>query len=263
MFCQFEFNRFLFSKRGIIALICYLLIWSVVLVEIVSLSADVLRSSNFSEAMRQLLGEAGFAKIIEWSVPELVFYWVVAVFSFPLLAVFSSADQLCSDKARGTMRFLTLRATRTEILLGRFIGQISISASFILISIFAVLTLILYKGESSITASALLCGTIFFHLLMMVVPIIAFMTLINTFSTSSKQTIVYFFLIIVLSYLIIGLTNEYLFADAHYAQLALPMVYWIDRAQLSLSAFNMWGIPLIQTLAFLILARIQFGRSAI
>lgn len=263
LFSRFEFSRFLFSKRGVIALICYLLIWSVVLIEVVSRSAEVLRSGDFSDVINQLLGETGFSTLAEWSVPEMVFYWVVAVFSFPVLAIFASADQLCSDKARGTMRFLALRATRTEILLGRFVGQVCISASFILISLLAVLILIFYSGESSLSASILLCGKIFVHLLIMLVPIIAFMTLINTFSNSSKQTIVYFVLIILLVYITIGLLQAYVAEYARYALYALPNVNWAERIQLGLSGFLMWGLPLLQTAVFLAFARIQFGRSAI
>ncbi|MEM0911805.1 MAG: ABC transporter permease subunit [Pseudomonadota bacterium] len=263
LFSRFEFNRFLLSKRGLIALVCYLLLWSFLLIEIVSRSADLLRSSAFTDVIYPLLGEAGFEKLIEWSAPELVFYWVVAMLSFPLLAVFASADQLCSDKARGTMRFLTLRATRFEILVGRFLGQVCISACFILLSIFAVLVLVIYNGESSLSASVMLCGKVFFHLLITVVPIIAFMTLINTFSTSSKQTIVYFFLIILLVYITIGLIETYLISNVGHALLILPNVNWTARLQLGLSEFGTWGIPIIQTVIFLAFAQVQFARSAL
>lgn len=263
LFSQFEFSRFVFSRRGVIALCCYLLTWALVLTQLVSGSADLLRNPNFSEVIQDMMGQTGFAELTNWTVPEMVLYWLVAVISFPVLSVFASADQLCSDRERGTLRFILLRATRFELMIGRFTGQLLLNASFILLSIIAVILLVWFKGQSSLTLSIPIAVLVFFSLLVTVLPVIAFMTLLNTITRSSKQAIIYYLLFSLVILVLIGLVSSYVHPDASYALYALPNVNWISRLQLGLNSWLGWGVPIIQALLYLIMAHWILRRSAL
>ena len=70
----------------------------------VAKGAAFFKDPQFERFMAQLLGEVGLETLSTWAVPELIVFWLVAVLTFPFFAMFSAADQLCSDKARGTIR---------------------------------------------------------------------------------------------------------------------------------------------------------------
>ena len=103
---QFEFSRVFLSSRGWMYLFTFGLVWYFLL------NSVILNISNF------IGSNAG------WPVPELASYWKVSVYLFPLLCLVMTANQTCSDRGRGTLRFLVLRASRDSIYFGRFFAQI-------------------------------------------------------------------------------------------------------------------------------------------
>ena len=108
----------------------------------VSSATEIIFSDGFKIVASTLFGSLGLNALLEWPVAEFAIYWLVAVYSFPLFALFVTSDQTCSDKARGTLRFITLRATRSEILIGRFFGQFLIIVVLIFLTLIACIALV-------------------------------------------------------------------------------------------------------------------------
>ena len=262
-FATFEFNRFLFSKRGLIAIISYLSLWAIVLTQVIAKGADAIRTPQFERFISAFLGEVGLDKLSSWQVPELIVFWLVAALSFPIFSIFVGADQLCSDKSRGTIRFLLLRAQRFEVQLGRFIGQVAVVCVFILLSLIATNLLVITSDNSALLASLSRSLSIFVDLVLIILPILGFLALINTYTNSSKQAIVHCFLFLTLGTIIIGLLHDYLWQGFSILGYVLPLVDLSEKLRLEASFFQHILFPIVQTLAYLVGAIFIFKKQAV
>lgn len=249
-FAQFEFSRFLFSKRGLVAIISYLAIWALILTNVVAKGAAFFKNPQFERFITQILGEVGLENLSNWPVPELIVFWLVAVLTFPFFAMFSSADQLCGDKARGTIRFLLLRAKREDLLLGRFLGQVLVVSSFILLALIASNILIVWNDSTQLAAALNLSSGIFIDIVFVVLPMIAFMLLLNVYSTSSKQAIVHCLLLLTLGSIIIGLLADYVWQGLELLSYLLPNANLFNTLSLSASKAEQYLLPVAQTVAY-------------
>ncbi|NQY65033.1 MAG: hypothetical protein HRT38_15140 [Alteromonadaceae bacterium] len=120
---KFELVRLFMTKRGALALAAFVTVWSFILYYAIGSAVEYVASKSTQTIGYMLLSAEGMDKLLKWPVPELIVYWVLAVYSFPMFSLIASSDQTCTDRTRGTLRFISLRATRAEILLGRFLGQ--------------------------------------------------------------------------------------------------------------------------------------------
>ena len=102
---QFELIRIFKTKNGLIALSAFCAVWFILLYYMVSSATEIIFSDGFKIVASTLFGSLGLNALLEWPVAEFAIYWLVAVYSFPLFALFVTSDQTCSDKARGTLRF--------------------------------------------------------------------------------------------------------------------------------------------------------------
>jgi ABC-type transport system involved in multi-copper enzyme maturation permease subunit len=73
----------------------------------------------------------GLGSSQHWSIPEFDVFWQLALIIFPMLSIAMAADQTCSDRARGTLRFMVLRSSRDRVFFGRFTGVMLIQALLI------------------------------------------------------------------------------------------------------------------------------------
>ena len=130
----------------------------------VNYAADLVRTVEFRAAVEQVFGALGLTALLDWPVSELALYWLVAIYTFPLFAIAASSDQTCSDRARGTLRFISLRSTRNEIVLGRFLGQVMITSILVVLTLMATTLLALWRDTSLFLLAAVLSATLFFNL---------------------------------------------------------------------------------------------------
>jgi len=259
---QFELTRLFGSKRGVVILGAFSCIWFLIYYYLISSAADLVSSGSFKDIVISVFGELNLLNILEWGIPQLSVYWIVAMYLLPVFALLFSCDQTCSDRERGTLRFILLRTTRSELLIGRFIGQVLIVSILITITLSASLILALTKGQSiSINDLGLACKVLG-NLILVTLPFIASMSLINSFVKSAKMSIVTYILLYVLGGILINLLS-YLVADVSLLFYIYPGEQ-IDRVLgFNASVFDQYVLPTVQTIGFMLVANFSLKRASL
>jgi ABC-type transport system involved in multi-copper enzyme maturation permease subunit len=258
----FELVRLFLTKRGLLAIIAFSFCWLLILRYPIVSSVSILTSPDAAGVFDGILRSIGLSKLSTWAEPELAVYWLIALYSFPAFSLFLCTDQIVGDKHRGTLRFLTLRASRSEILVGRFVGQVAILAVLVLLTLAATLTIMTYREPTLFIAALPRASNVFGYLLISVMPFIALMSLFNTFAGSARLAFVFAILFFAGGNILVGLLSwqipalsvlNYIFPG-----------YQIDQvAGQNADALLGIGLPLLQTFLSLMLAHRIFVRSAI
>lgn len=258
----FELVRMFLTKRGLIAIAAFALVWLLILRYPIGQAVSIISAPNFEQMVRDISGSIGLSKLLDWPEAEFAMYWLVALYSFPLFAIFISSDQTVGDRERGTLRFLSLRSTRFEILFGRFLGQLAVLACLVAITLIATLAVLGFREPSLLINGFFRALSMFLILVVVLSPFVALMSLINTFARSSRLAIVLAILYFAGGGIIVGILAwqvptlnalDYLFPGVNSERLAgqnLPL----------LSAL---GVPLIQSTVFIAIAYRIFTRSSL
>jgi len=253
----FELVRMFLTKRGLIAMAAFALVWLLILRYPIGQAVSIISAPNFEQMARDISGSIGLSKLLDWPEAEFAMYWL-----FPLFAIFISSDQTVGDRERGTLRFLSLRSTRFEILFGRFLGQLGVLACLLAITLVATLGVLGYREPSLLMGGLSRAVSIFIIMVVVLSPFVALMSLINTFARSSRLAIVLAILYFAGGGIIVGILAwqvpalnalDYLFPGVNSELLAgqnLPL----------LSAL---GVPLIQSAVFIAIAHRIFTRSSL
>ena len=138
-----------------------------------------------------LTGNSGVQSLLAWPVPEITVFWVMALYLFPLFSIILTADQTASDRSRGTLRLINLRATRDEIFFGRFIGQMIIQSLLIIATIATVIALAIWRDSNLFTSSLALSALVSTNLFVVLLPYTALMALVSVIAKSARQATVY------------------------------------------------------------------------
>lgn len=258
----FECERFFKSRRGLTALVTYSIVWAFVIYKLVANAIVVLNSEQLREFAQMAFGYVGMQNVLNLSVAEFSIFWPIAIVTMPLLAIFVSSDQLCSDKARGTMRFLTLRASRNEILLGRFVGQLCVLTVFIGVTLATVIVIALMRDISLWLETLKLAGFLFVQLMVVLIPFVATMSLFNSYLKSSKQATIHFFLFYVLVSIVASLLAYYFTPLFNYLDFLLPDVKIKQAAGLKINWMT-YAVPLVQSACYLAVASVLFNRRGV
>ena len=245
----FELRKFLFNTRGIIAIIAFALVWGVLLLYPIQGASAMLLQPNIKDLVDSLFGVNTLNVLFEWPVAEMAVFWCFALYLFPMFSILIAADQFSSDKTRGTLRFLSIRTSRDSLLLGRFLGQILIQGLLILLTIIATIALALSR-DSHLILEALSSGALVgLNLIIVILPFTAVMTLLSLYARTARQAMV--------------------LATILWTLVSLPQ-WLLPGAQLSdmlnTNGFNSLAftpIPLLQTMAALLLCRIYMQRSSL
>ena len=259
---RFELFRLFGSPRGWFALAAFAVIWFLILRYPIFEASSALQQADTQAALRSVFGMVGLYQLMAWPLPELIAYWLICLVLLPLAAIVTSADQTCSDRARGTLRFLTLRTSRDSIFFGRFLGQWLVQGLLIVISILATLGLALWRQHSLSFAAFEAALIMALNLMIVLAPFTALMAVCSVLVRSSKFAIC---LAIVGGGVVIGLISwaGWYFPDT------LTLLQYVPGAQLpALLAGQGWStlkevtLPLAQTLVLLGLGRMALqGKS--
>lgn len=144
-----EARRVLLSRRGLLSVLAFALAWALVLVYVVRPAGlldvqgvDGHAGGGAGGLVRVVAERFGFEALLDWPSAQLAAGWVVALYLLPVVALSVAVDQIASDRARGTLRYLALRASRTEIVLGRWLGQSLVQAALVVASLGSTLALV-------------------------------------------------------------------------------------------------------------------------
>ncbi|MGQ7843513.1 ABC transporter permease subunit [Granulosicoccus sp. 3-233] len=212
---QDEILRLLSTRRGLLSLLGFALIWAGVLSYGILPAAAFFAGARESGLSEILLPRLGLSAWEQWPAPELAVYWAISLYLLPFMALLTSADQTASDRSRGTLRFLVLRCSRLEIFLGRFLGQCVIMALLILVTLGTVLLVIAGNSGEFMTASLARAPLIIINLILLVLPYIALMAWVSVMARSARQATLYAMVV----WLSVSLLISYL--QARFGPLAL------------------------------------------
>ncbi|NKF50537.1 ABC transporter permease subunit [Shewanella sp. WXL01] len=263
MISQFEVTKRFINPGGMIALLAYVLIWALILLYPVQSAADFLVNPMFKEFVIGLYGPGAFDTLFDAPVPEYAVLWCISLYLFPLFSLFICADQFCSDKQRGTFRFLTLRVSRSQLFFGRFIGQMAIQALLICVTLIATLLLVLIRDASLLLPSLSSALIILLNLIVVIMPYVALMAVFSLIAKTARQASIFAIVLWVIASMVISIINM------QYP--ALEFLHWILPGSQISSMINSLGInaliyapiPLIQTVCFLLLGHSIMNRSKI
>ena len=257
---RFELIRLFFTKRGGLALAAFATAWCLILYYPVSSAADMVSSGAFKDMAAQLFGTLGMSQLLTWQSPELAIYWLVAAYSFPLFSLYAASDQTCADRTRGTLRFISLRASRTEILLGRFFGQVVILFLLMLLTLVAVVVMAVYR-DSGVFAQTSVQGLVLLKdLVIAVLPFIALMSFFNSFIRSARLALVVCLLFFGLTPVFIALLESQVGALSALNYL-LPGIQLKDVIGQQTLELKTYLIPLGQTFVYLLAGDVIMRRS--
>lgn len=188
---QDEILRLLSTRRGLLSLLGFSLIWAAVLSYGVLPAAAFFAGANESGLSEILLPRLGLTAWQQWPTPELAVYWVVSLYLLPFMALLTSADQTASDRSRGTLRFLVLRCSRIEVFLGRFLGQCIIMTLLILTTLATVLLVIAAYSAQFFAESLARAPLVIINLVLLILPYIALMGWVSVMARSARQATLY------------------------------------------------------------------------
>lgn len=260
---QFELIRLFMTRRGLVLVVAFAIIWFLILKYPVYHAANIISDPDFFANFMVFSQRLNLQYLLSWHYPELAIYWLIAAFSFPLTSVLFASDQTASDNSRGTLRFVSLRASRNHILFGRFFGQIMIMIALILMTVAATWLMAISRDPSSMLAGGDELLFVATNLIVLCLPFIALMALFNCIFRSSRLSIVATIIIIPIVSTVINL-----------ATIAWPVVenlLMILPGQQLTTAVQTDGIaslatiilPLSQTLGYLLLAQLTLARRAL
>jgi Cu-processing system permease protein len=259
---QFELIRIFKTKNGLIALSAFCAVWFILLYYMVSSATELIFSDGFKIVASTLFGSLGLNALLEWPVAEFAIYWLLAVYSFPLFALFVTSDQTCSDKARGTLRFITLRATRSEILIGRFLGQFLIIVVLIFLTLIACIALAASRDATLLLPAIQQAIVLFIELSILITPFIALMSFFNSVLSSAKMSIVASILFYTIGALLIGFV-QFRLNSGYFLDYLFPGTQISKVLSLEGLDFKHYLIPLLQTVVLLFAADKLLKRASI
>ncbi len=259
---KFELIRLFFTKRGMLALLAFVTTWFLILYYPVDSAVSIVASDGFKDMAKETFGLLGLSALLNWQVSEFTLYWLIALFTFPVFALGASSDQTCADRTRGTLRFISLRATRNEIIFGRFIGQVLIISLLLALTLLATSGMAWWRDSSLLIPALTKAIQLFIELIVVVLPFIALTSFFNSFLRSAKLTGVITLLFFGLGTILVTFLT-YKISAAEYLNYLFPGMQITDIVGQDTIKLSHYLIPLIQTCCYLTLASIFMKRSAL
>ncbi|MDO6618869.1 ABC transporter permease subunit [Shewanella sp. 6_MG-2023] len=263
LIASYEVSKRFTNTKGIAALIAFSLIWAIILLYPVNSASSYLLEPATKDLVQGLYGPGTLDQLFNWSVAEFAVFWCIALYLFPFFSIFITADQFSSDKQRGSFRFLSLRVSRDSIFFGRFLGQMLIQSSLLLLTIIATLVMVISR-DASLLGDAVISGfAVFLSITIVLLPYTAVMAVLSWYANSARMASIYAVILWALSGIVIAIINSQL--------PAVSFISWVlPGSQLSLM-INTQGIgsliyapiPIIQAIVILALGRIYMQRSAL
>ena len=188
---RLELFRLFGTKRGWIATIALLLIWSMIIRFVIYPAAGLISSSESATFAGAILERFGLDAITRWPSAEISFYWVLSLYLLPFFCVVMAADQIASDKFRGTLRYITLRTSRTSVFFGRFLGQAFIQFLLVVVTLATVVALVAWRTPDQLSDVIGSVPVVVSNVFIVLLPYIALMSLVSVVAKTAIQAILF------------------------------------------------------------------------
>ena len=258
---RFELLKLFFTRRGWFSLIAFALVWLVLLRYLIYNATNYLLDENAFVLISGFIGDSGVQHLLNWPVAEFAVFWGLAVYLFPFFCIVLTADQTASDRSRGTLRLINLRATRDEIFFGRFIGQMLVQAVLVVAIVSTVILLAAARDQNLLLDCLSLSLLVSVNLFIVLLPFTALMALVSTISKSARQALIYA-VILWLAFLIFIIWLEPWIPQIGFIQWILPGAQISELLQKqSWDTLSLAHIPLVQSLILLATGRYLLQRG--
>lgn len=191
----FELKRSFSTQKGILSLLTFSIVWYFILLYPIRFAAELLLQEKELQAEFSLFDLIGFGSIQHWPIPEFGVFWHFALMIFPMLNILLAADQTCSDRKRGTLRFIVTRISRDRVFFGRFIGTMLIQALWISAVTFSTFILVLIRDTSLISSAFHCLYILIINLIIISLPFTAMMAALSAKVNTARQAILWAVLI--------------------------------------------------------------------
>jgi len=258
---RFELTKLFGTTRGWISIAAFVLIWLLVLLYVIEPGARFVGGPDTGSLVGVLLEHVGWQSLADWPAPELALYWLVALYLLPFFSIVIAADQMASDKARGTLRYLSLRASRTQLFLGRFVGQCAIQLLLILVTLGSVVALVAINSPERLTPVIERCPLVALNLLLVLLPYVALMACVSILAKSARQATLF----AVIAWILVSIIIAYV--QSRFGPMAI-LDWVLPGSQVSAllklhgtDTLNLAPVPIIHTLVLLAFGGIAMWRS--
>lgn len=259
----FELRRLWQTRSGLMTLAATAVIWGLLLYYLILPATELISSLASMNLSFPILGTNIMQHLGKWPTAELTLYWLISLFLLPVFCLFFTANQLCSDLERGTLRFLNLRSSRTAILLGRFAGQMLVQGSLILLTVSATLAISAWNAQTFNLAMLNGAVLIWLNMLLVLLPFTALMSIFSALAPTAKLAVT---LAIVSIGVFYGLLSWFISA---YPSWAFLKNYLLGAQVSNIATVKGWQtlqfatLPLLQSMIFLGIAYVIIKRRAV
>lgn len=195
LICQFELKRLFSTRKGWLYMMTVAVVWYFILLYPIRFASGFLDQEKNVPSGGSFFEFLGFGSLLNWQIPELGVYWHFSLVIFPLLAVMTAADQTCSDRERGTLRFLCLRVSRDSLFFGRFAGAMLNHTLLILATLISTVVLAVYRDANLLSVALNSAMAIVLNLIIVLLPFTAMMAALSATVKSARQASIWAILI--------------------------------------------------------------------
>jgi len=260
---QFELIRLFATRRGLLTLFTFAIVWYFMLTGLVMTAADFIQQNASGNMSSMMLNSAGFGQLLAWPIAEFSAYWRLSLYLFPIFSVLFAADQTASDRDRGSLRFLTMRCSRDSIFLGRFAGQMIIQSILVILTLITTFIVTVYNNPEALMSSVQCLLLISANLFFVLLPFTAMMALLSAAVRSPRQAMILAVLLWTLVSATLTSISQH-WPIFEFLTYLIPGVHLDNLTELQPSeTLSLAYIPVLQTLALLIIGRFVMARGAV
>ena len=220
----FDFYHSIFRLKGLAFLIPFTLFWFSLLRVLSKGGAEFLSSIEGLMLISKLTSLEIAQALLILHPPMLSVFLLTALTVTPLFVILGANNQLASDAASGSFRYLLSRCTRAEIFISRFLSSYLIIAIGIFFACLASTLISLDSDKHELNETITYALQSLSLVLLYTLPYVAFMTVISAFMSSALGTILMGACIYFVTFVLI----IYLKSDFSYIDFLLPSAFKDD-----------------------------------
>jgi len=263
LICQFELKRLFATRKGMLYLITFTVVWFLILIYPIRFASDLIGQQQNAGQGGLFFEFIGFGALMNWKIAEFGVYWRFALVMFPILCIIITADQTCSDRERGTLRFLILRISRGGLFFGRFAGAMLIQMLLIMATLLTTIALAIYRDGAIFIDAFNSSIAIAINLFLVLLPFTAMMATLSVLVKTPKQSTTWAILIWIFLAGIISILSSYIPA-LDILKILVPGYQMTELARLSeWQSLQLAYVPLLQTAVLLTIGYWVMNRQSV